>query len=94
MVPLAIFLAIWLVLILINGILTLVTLGQFFKYATPGPLAYGYATIFIGFMIAAILGCGSYFINVDWDQKINFIPTSIQSIITGSGVAQDTPLEQ
>lgn len=94
MIPLAIFLAIWLVLILINGILTLITLGQFFKYATPSPLAYGYATVFISVIIITILGCGSYFLNVDWDQKVNFVPTSLQSFITGTNVAEDTLLEQ
>jgi hypothetical protein len=93
MISLAIFLSIWLVLVFINGILTLITLGQFFKHATPSPLAYGYAIIFIGVMIAAVLGCGGYFLNVDWDQKVNLVPSNIQSVITGSHQAQDTPLE-
>lgn len=93
MAPLAIFLGIWLVLVLINGIMTLITLGQFFKHATPSPLAYGYAIIFIGISIVTVLGCGSYFLNVDWDKKINLIPTGLQMIMTGSSQPEDTLLE-
>lgn len=92
MVPLVIFLGIWLILILINGILTLITLGQFFKHATPSPFAYGYAVIFIGVMMLTVLGCGSYLMNVDWNQRVNLVPSSIQSFM-GGGV-QDTLLEQ
>lgn len=93
MIPLAIFLGIWFILILINGILTMITLGQFFKYATPSPMAYGYAVIFIGIMIATVLGCGSYFLNVDWEQRIRLVPVGVQSMIDGSGTVEDTLLE-
>jgi hypothetical protein len=93
MISLAIFLGIWLVLVFINGILTLITLGEFFKHATPSPIAYGYGIIFVGVIIAAVLGCGSYLLTVDWNQRIPLIPASIQSMITGSSVIQDTPLE-
>ena len=93
MIPLAIFLTIWLILIFIYGILTLITLGEFFKHATPSPIAYGYAIIFIGVIITVVLGCGSYLLNVDWNQKADLIPSSIQSMITGSGQAKDVPLQ-
>lgn len=93
MISLAIFLSIWLVLVFIYGILTLITLGEFFKHATPSPIAYGYAVIFIGVIITVVLGCGGYFLNVDWNQKADLIPSSIQSVITGSGQAKDIPLQ-
>jgi hypothetical protein len=93
MIPLAIFLGIWLLLVLINGILTLITLGQFFKYATPSLVGYGNAIIFIAVAIATVIGCGSYFLNVDWEQKIDVIPASIQSFITGEHTVEDTLLE-
>lgn len=94
MIPLAIFLGIWLILVLINGILTMITLGQFFKHATPSPFAYGYAVIFIGVMMFAVLGCGSYFLNVNWEEGVSIIPPSLQTFITGSSMPQDTLLEQ
>lgn len=94
MIPLAIFLGIWFILILINGILTLLTLGQFFKYATPSPLAYGYAVVFIGTIVAVVLGCGGYFLNVNWNDRVSPIPPGIQSMVPGLGPLQDIPLEQ
>jgi len=93
MVSLAVFLSIWLVLVFINGILTLISISQFFKHAPPGPFAYGYAIVFIGVGIAVVIGCGSYFLTIDWNQRVNLIPSSIQSVITGSSQAQDVPLE-
>lgn len=94
MVPLAIFLGIWFILVLINGILTLITLGQFFKHATPSPLAYGYAVIFVSVIVAVILGCGSYFLNVNWNEQIDVIPSAIRSSVPGLNAPQDILLEQ
>lgn len=94
MIPLAILLGVWFILVLFNGILTMLTLGQFFKYATPSPLAYGYAVVFVGTIVAVVLGCGSYFLNVNWNERINPIPASIQSMVPGIGPLRDIPLEQ
>ncbi len=72
MIPISIFLLVWLVLFLIWTFFAIISSVQMLRFAVSGPMAY-YATGF--FMMVCVLVVAAtlfYFINADWSLVLNF----------------------
>jgi cellulose synthase/poly-beta-1,6-N-acetylglucosamine synthase-like glycosyltransferase len=97
MAPLGYFLIAWLILLAIYAIFVLLTLIQMLRHGLPSPFTYVSTFIFIAVIAAVVLGSGMYFLGVDWNQTVNFLPSGIDFFFTGgesSGgeAALDIPL--
>jgi len=97
MVPLGYFLIAWLVLLAFYAVFVLITLIQMLRHGLPSPFTYLSTFIFIAVIAAVVLGCGMYFLNVDWDQTIHVLSgvTGLffkDSGLTGGEAPLDIPL--
>ena len=91
MIPLGYLLFAWAALLALYGLLALITIVQAIKHGPPDFFTYASTFAFLAVIAAVILGSGSYFLTVDWSERISVIPAGL----TGSPAAPiDIPLDQ
>lgn len=89
MIPMGYFLLAWMILLGIHGVLTLLTLMQLFRNGSHSPATYLAAFGFLAVIVGVVIGSGSYFLNVDWNQQIDIVPSGLRSVIPGINTAPD-----
>ena len=70
MLPLSIFLLIWLGLLGIHLIMSLITVVQMTRFGIAGFGTVAATTVFLGLLAVILLVSGAYFLTVDWSQTI------------------------
>ena len=71
MIPLTIFLIIWLVLIGIYALLSLISMIQMIRFGVMGSMTYFSTALFVVVAALALGLTALYLINVDWSQSLN-----------------------
>lgn len=70
MIPLWIFLAVWLGLLVIYAIMAGLSVIQMMRYGVAGPGTFGVTFIFLALVGITLIASGIYFLSVDWQQTI------------------------
>jgi hypothetical protein len=92
MIPLSWFLVAWLILLAIYALLVLFTLIQMLRHGLPSPLTYASTFLFVAVIAAVVLGSGMYFLNVNWNESVSLLPSSINALIPGD-VSSEGPVD-
>jgi hypothetical protein len=95
MIPLGYFLIAWLILLAVYAALVLFTLIQMLRHGLPTPFTYVSTFVFMAVIAAVVLGSGTYFLDVDWNQTVDVVPDGIVSLLggeSGASGAADIPL--
>lgn len=95
MIPLGYFLIAWIVLLGVHAIFTIFTVMQILKHGTPNFATYFSTFMFIIVTTLTVLASGTYFLTIDWNQRIQPLPGIIMQTIDteGNGYEIDLPLE-
>lgn len=94
MIPLGYFLIAWLLLLVIYAVLVLLTIIQMLRHGLPSPFTYVSTFLFVAVIAAVVLGSGMYFLDVDWDKRVDVLPQSIGFFFTGGDtLGNDAPLD-
>lgn len=72
MIPLSVFLIIWLLLLLAYAILSLISIIQMLRFALVGKMAYFSTFIFLAVAAVIILIVSIYLMTVDWTLNLSF----------------------
>ena len=71
MIPLTLFLFVWLILLVIFLLFALISVVQMLRYSVAGTTAYITTSVFIGVVAVTIFSTGLFLVNVDWSQGFN-----------------------
>ncbi len=77
MVPLILFLGIWVVLVLIFGLLALITTGMSIRFGITGFVTLMSNAVFMGVALGVIGFTAWYLIGVDWSPTVTLFPSTI-----------------
>ncbi|MFA5130032.1 MAG: hypothetical protein WC477_03895 [Patescibacteria group bacterium] len=91
MFPLGYLLVAWLILLLIHGLVSLLTLIQILRYGSSSSGTYFVCFIFVGVIALVVLGTGKFLLDIDWNTPVSIIPQSLTSIF--GRTATDIPLQ-
>lgn len=94
MIPLVYILLFWIACVAIHGVLVFITAIQGIKNGVPGFFTYLTTFLFLSVIIAVVLGCGSYFLTVNWKDSVQVIPTTIGDFFQEEVSVVDTPLNE
>lgn len=76
MIPLAWFLGAWLILLVIFGLMTLLTIAMTLRYGLSCFTTYVALGLFIGVIAVVLFLTGAYLLSVDWSQSFSFFSDS------------------
>lgn len=71
MIPLPIFLVVWLILLLAFSVMALVSVVQMLRFGIAGTMAYISTAGFLILSFFVIAGTGLYLLNVDWSLSLD-----------------------
>jgi hypothetical protein len=75
MIPLYIFLFIWLAFLGLYGLMSLVSVYQLMRYGIAQTGTWVTTVVFSTVALLVVLGAGSILISVDWNQSLNLFGT-------------------
>jgi hypothetical protein len=70
MIPLSVFLLVWLILLGIHVIFSLITILQMTRFGILGFGTYASTVLFVSITIVTLVICGAYFLTIDWTQPL------------------------
>lgn len=82
MIPLSLFLIIWLVLLGVYAILAFFSVIQMLRYGVAGPMSVFSTGIFLVVAVLVIAGTGLYLLTVDWSLGIEIGGLTDASFLT------------
>jgi hypothetical protein len=77
------FLLVWVILLVIYGVLTLLTLIQMLRHGLPGFTAYISTFLFLLVTLGVVVGTSLYWTTVDWTQTVDVSSASILRLMRG-----------
>ena len=84
MVPLTLFLIIWIVCLAIYGFLILITLVQMLRHGLPSASAYVTTFVFLLVTAVVVISTSVYLTGVDWSLTVNVVPEGILPFFFGA----------
>lgn len=81
MIPLSYFLAAWVILLGIFGVMTLLTLIQMLKHGLSTFWTYASTFLFLIVVVGVVIGVTWQLGNVDWNTPITVVPANLDSAL-------------